>query len=114
MTEPARETLIQLTRDLDTAPVECDGMARLVTTRLTKAGIPHQVEAGRLDTPNGPIAPHFWVRCGPWVIDYRVRLWVGEGDGVPHGVVGQGDWQYLGEPVAMPALPDAIFDLLRC
>lgn len=110
-----RAQLEELVADLDDAPVECDGMTRLVVTRLAEAGIPHQAYLGELTTPAGRIGLHYWVRAAGWVIDLRARRWLGANPGVPHGVVeGCGKpWVYEGRPTEVAPVSLEMFELLR-
>ncbi|MBA1280409.1 hypothetical protein [Stutzerimonas stutzeri] len=112
-----RRTLAELRHlldSLDTASVECDGMTRLVCTVLTKAGIEHQAYVGSVRIGDAAIPYHFWVEVGELLVDYRARMWMGSSPDIPHGIVPKrevGNF-YTGDPVEMPALPDAIFALL--
>ncbi len=107
------EGLRALLDPLDAAPVECDGMARLVVTRLVEAGIEHRAFLGWLALGERVVQPHFWVEVGPWRIDYRAAMWLGGGPDVPHGIVPlDGPCQYVGRPIVLAPLPPALFELL--
>jgi hypothetical protein len=72
---------------LDAAPVECDGMCRLISAVLSANDIEHEVIAGILSDRNGaaPEMTHFWVELpNGYTIDYRARMWMGEE--AQHGV----------------------------
>lgn len=109
-----REQLEALVADLHDAPVECDGITRLVVTRMADAGIAHQAYLGELTTPVGRIDLHYWVRVAGWVIDLRARMWLGDQAGVPNGVVEDrgNPWVYEGRPVEVSPVPPALFALL--
>lgn len=109
-----KSQLEALVADLHDAPVECDGMARLVTTRLVEAGVAHEVLQGELVTPAGSIPFHFWVLAGEWVIDLRARMWLGERTDVPHGVIEEDGhpWTYYGRQIEMAPLSASLFELL--
>lgn len=99
---------------LDAAPVECDGMARLITTELQKRQIDHQVMVGTV-TLNGNVIPlHYWVMVGDLTVDYRARIWLGESDLVPHGIFRQDTCaaRYQGEPIEMAALSPAVVAIM--
>lgn len=107
------EGLRALLDPLDAAPVECDGMARLVVTRLAEAGIEYRVFLGRLSLGERVVQPHFWVEVGPWRIDYRAAMWLGSGPDVPHGIVPlAGPCEYVGQLIQLDPLPSWLFDLL--
>lgn len=100
------------------APVECDGFARLAHTALTEAGIEHKVWGGHLTAIDGStrILIHFWLTLTDGhVIDYRARMWLGEGDNVPFGIFARSDfpgWVYSGQPIGLPTLPQYLYQLL--
>lgn len=108
----------QLLSTCISAPVECDGFARLAHTVLTEAGIEHNVWAGHLAAIDGsrktPV--HCWVTLADGhVIDYRARMWLGEVDDVPYGIFARTDfpgWIYCGQPIDIPTLPSYLFQLL--
>ena len=105
-----------LVKHLEFAPVECDGMSRLVATVLSQQGIPFQGMVGSIvpkDT-NYRI-PHFWVQVGDLVIDYRAQMWLGDASDVPHGVVRAEDYPgiYEGEPFHLEALPESLFQIMK-
>ena len=72
---------------LDDAPVECDGMARIASCVLSREGIEHTIEVGGLVVEGeGTIPLHYWIKLPDGVIcDLRARMWLGEGEEVPHG-----------------------------
>lgn len=80
------KALEDLVKHLEYAPVECDGMARLVATVLTQHKVAYQGMAGTI-TPKGCdyTIPHFWVQVGELVIDYRAQMWLGDGKDIPTG-----------------------------
>jgi hypothetical protein len=81
---------------LDSLPVECDGMTRVITALLTSNGIEHKVMGGHLTDVSslrdkeaglGPLKAyvHWWVELpSGHMIDYRARMWMG--DSAQHGV----------------------------
>lgn len=105
------------------APVECDGMSRLVATVLAEIGIAYQGYRGRLSSGSQTMAPHFWIEVGPWRIDYRSRLWFPDDNGIQEGVFlanqgeitrGDGtDTRYDGIAVDIAPLPRFLFDVLQ-
>lgn len=70
--------------------LECDGMTRLIAGMFQRAGIEHTFMIGSvLDTETGKrITPHFWIDLADGrKIDYRLRMWLGQDERIPHGVV---------------------------
>lgn len=107
--------LRELLNDLDAAGVECDGMARLITTRLQEAGIEHRVMVGEISLNEQVMTPHFWVEVGDLTVDYRARMWLGDSILVPHGVFRQETCavRYVGDSVEMDALTPQVFAILN-
>lgn len=111
--EPTKERLSELLDHLDAADLECDGLSRCVTTILHSHSIVHQVMAGTLTVNESIIRLHFWVCSGPFVIDYRARMWLGDQSTVPHGIVAsEGPWIYRGQPIHMAPLDRKIMAML--
>lgn len=74
---------------LEDCAVECDGMTYAISYLLHDAGIAHQRMVGAaISQRNGEtVFPHCWITLAPGVVvDYRLRMWLGDDDRVPHGV----------------------------
>lgn len=73
---------------LDALPLECDGMARVVSILLRREGIDHQVQIGSLEIEDvGHIQLHFWIALDDhYIFDIRARIWLGDHENVPHGL----------------------------
>jgi hypothetical protein len=106
--------LRELLNDLEAAPVECDGMCRLITTRLQNLGIAHQVMVGSVSLNDGSIPHHYWIVVGDLTVDYRARMWLGESPLVPHGIFRQDTCaaRYDGIEIQMDALHPSMVQLL--
>jgi hypothetical protein len=106
--------LRELLNDLDAAPVECDGMCRLITTRLQNLGIPHQVMVGSVSLNDGSIPHHYWIMVGELTVDYRARMWLGDTPFVPHGIFRQDTCaaRYEGIEIQMDPLHPIVFNEL--
>jgi hypothetical protein len=106
----------------DRFPLDCDGFIKLAHTELTKAGIAHQVYAGRaIYTPtNAQTPPHLWIvletERGNLTLDYRARLWLkGQPDEVPHGIFQANRYpsvQYQGEACDLASIGEREFAIL--
>lgn len=106
--------------------LECDGMTRVVSHLLAKAGVAHEVCTGYVSLVNVPrwvkdrtITHHWWAEfsneSGTFVIDYRARMWLGDHRFVAHGIF---------KPEKFPSMayrerqrgtlnvPDFLFDVL--
>lgn len=100
------------------APVECDGFTRIAHSVLAGAGIPHSCMQGQLVSASGNVELpiHFWIQLDDGrVIDYRARMWLGGGAGVPHGVFKTDefpDWHYLGTEITLPVFSPTMIQLL--
>lgn len=88
MHEVNLERLRQWLDPLDTSPLECDGLSRAISALMKRDGVRHKLKAGGLRVAGaGEIGLHFWVELdNGYVCDYRARMWLGEGEAVPHGV----------------------------
>lgn len=86
---PWHEELGMLLAALDDSPLECDGLTHAVSFVLHEAGIKHYCAMGFVkdaDTGNC-VAPHVWIELTDgWIVDFRLRMWLGDEDRVPHGV----------------------------
>src|SRR5690554_6287510 len=74
---------------LDDCPLECDGMTYAISYLLKEAGIAHRSMIGaavNLDG-GGTVFPHCWIELSSkHVIDFRLRMWLGDYESIPHGV----------------------------
>lgn len=106
---------------LDALRVECDGMARVISTLLQRDGISHTPMAGRLAIEGvGQIVPHCWIELKDGRrIDLRARMWLGDDPRVPHGIVPADalgvqyegkPFQVVGNPLVFWALTDTTMD----
>lgn len=83
---------------LDDAPVECDGMTYAISHLLDRAGINHRCMMGHVQeqTTGSAVSPHLWIELGDdWIIDFRLRMWLGDDDRIPHGVFCREDYPEL-------------------
>lgn len=71
---------------LDKFQLECDGMTRVISALLARAGVEHTVCTGYLEnikTASGIM--HYWIELNDdYLIDLRARMWMG--NQAPHGV----------------------------
>lgn len=98
---------------LDDCDVECDGMTYAISYLLGKAGIAHARKIGHVECPQTfqVVHPHCWIELdADTVIDFRLRMWLGDEDRIPHGVfrVSEHDIRYTGQiqdrPIPTPAV----------
>jgi len=104
--------------------LECDGLTRVLHTVLTDANVGHLVclgkvsYSGHLPDERSLVEPHLWIELGSdseglLVVDYRLRMWLGDYPTVPHGVFNPVEYEpiveYHGEPIALPLLNKAVF-----
>ncbi len=111
---------------LNDAPLECDGMSRVISALLSINGIEHQAWQGLLldcklleDHSVGPeveiAVTHWWIKLADGsTIDYRARMWLG--DDAPHGVFQAdpaGRFRYVNaEPTGLGCVPLPILSLI--
>lgn len=81
-------TLAALLAPVDSLPLECDGLTRVISTLFQRDGIPHGVNIGALSVAGVGTIPHHWWIALPngQVCDYRARMWLGKTEQVPHGI----------------------------
>jgi len=105
----------QLIEPYSNLPLECDGMTRVITYLLTRAGISHQVMQGSVTVAGkGTFPLHYWVELPDGkVIDYRSRMWFEDDPSIPEGVFDPTgtNIHYSGRTVDM-AVDDFIFRAL--
>ncbi|WP_244913650.1 hypothetical protein [Vibrio casei] len=83
------EELCLILSALDDLPLECDGISCSISLILTKAGIKHRCVVGYVSdlTSGNCVTPHVWIELiDGWIIDYRLRMWFGDEDEIPHGI----------------------------
>ena len=100
------DILEKLTR-YSTLALECDGMTRVVSYVLRQANIPHDVYMGLVYQGEEKLVPiHYWVTLpDARIIDYKLRMWVGDRPDVPHGIFIPSDFpdfEYAGRIISMP------------
>lgn len=100
----------------DSSPTECDGMTRICSTILTKEGIKHQPMLGSVVYKEKKIEPHFWINlANNYCIDYRLKMWFGKCNNIPHGIFKFKDFpqlKYQGIPVNCKSLSPEVLLIL--
>jgi len=118
----------ELTRQYDKLTyLECDGLTRVLHTVLTDANVGHMVCLGKVSYQQPEFAltlvvePHLWIELegsdGDCVIvDYRLRMWLGEAATVPHGVFDPVEYsgmiEYAGKPIYLSLLDKSVFQVM--
>jgi hypothetical protein len=88
-------------KDIELAPIECDGFTRIAFSRLCRLGVPCQAFIGSLVVGDSYIAPHLWLLVhGKLIVDYRARMWLGDVA------------DYAGEEMKVEVLSEGIEQLL--
>ncbi|MDH6674341.1 hypothetical protein M2277_005033 [Paenibacillus sp. LBL] len=111
------KTLSEILSPLDSViELECDGMTRLISGILQDAGVVHFISTGYVELNGRTVAPHYWItlKDGSY-IDYRLRMWLGESDDIPHGLFDSVDYNvtYVSDIIRRPDSSDsAIAELL--
>lgn len=91
--------------ELDDCPLECDGLTRVISLILSRAGIVHEVFAGKVQMEGSSriVQPHLWIILSDnTMIDFRIRMWMGDQVEVPHGHFDPVSFQhmnYQGSPI---------------
>lgn len=103
---------------LDQCQVECDGMTALISYVLQREGIEHfrMVGAAIHQRTHETVFPHCWVELPEIgkVIDFRLRMWLGDTDEIPHGVFSKVNdvIEYRGDVHATAPLPKGIAQII--
>ena len=77
------------------ADLHCDGMTYVLSYILRNSDITHHCYTGYVkDKSNGDlVAPHCWIKLEDgWIIDFRLRMWLGDKEDIPHGVFQTTSW----------------------
>lgn len=91
-------TIGTILRELDFCPLECDGLTRVISLILSRAGIVHDVLVGnvQMDGSSRIVQPHLWIALSDdTVIDFRLRMWFGDLVEVPHGHFNPESFQHM-------------------
>jgi hypothetical protein len=72
----------------ENAPLECDGMTRVLFSEFTRAGIAAEVYGGILEWRGSIVRPHYWIilPASGRLVDLRAHMWLGDDPAIPHGV----------------------------
>lgn len=74
---------------LEQCELACNGTSWAISYLLDKSGINHECMAGYVERAayNELLVPHYWIDLGEgWIMDLCLRMWMGNMDGIPHGV----------------------------
>lgn len=81
---------------LNALPLECDGMSRVISHLLSNQDIKHEISVGTLVCQNGKIPLHYWITLeNGSILDLRARMWLGDKNDIPHGLINSGDFNYI-------------------
>jgi len=95
---------------------ECFELSWVLHETLTRAGYIVTGYSGYVKAASGDtVAPHFWLSVDGYIVDFRLRMWLGDEDSVPHGIFKVSDaagFDYCGEAYTFSRLTDSeLFDL---
>lgn len=85
--------------ELEDCEIECNGMSWAFSYLMSKKGIMHECMAGYVTRrhTHEAVMPHYWIELpGGWILDLRLRIWLGDDDSVPHGVFHRSKAESLG------------------
>jgi hypothetical protein len=87
---------LQVLDELDPCYLECDGLTSVISSLLTGAGVSHRIFIGSAKTEgNFGISPHLWIEVDDYVIDYRLRMWLGDDPSIPHGFFKKSEYSHI-------------------
>ncbi|WP_225903993.1 hypothetical protein [Leptolyngbya boryana] len=95
---------------------ECDGATMMVSHILSELQVPHHRMSGMVHCreTGAVVVPHCWVKLHDdeghrWIIDYRLRLWLGDRSDIPHGIFQPNQsFAYEGEEMPPIVLHEAL------
>jgi hypothetical protein len=100
----------------ENAPLECDGLTKVISTALYNNGInSYKCYLGEVKFGRKKMSPHMWIEIDGIIIDYRTRMWLGESEEVGHGVFFPEEFpktKYDGVEIPTEILPKYIFDFM--
>jgi hypothetical protein len=105
-------------------PLDCDGIAQLLTTILTLSEIPHQGYVGQVQCPNFEgVMPHCWIELWSdqgtlFRVDYALKDWISTDlmPTVPSGFFDPDDYpayRYLGKRAQHCMWAAELFDFIQ-
>ncbi|MFQ2234980.1 hypothetical protein ACK32R_04610 [Aeromonas dhakensis] len=98
---------------LEALPLECDGMSRVISHLLSEDNIEHEISVGSLECHNGKIPLHYWITLqNGSILDLRARMWLGNKDGIPHGLISPGEFNYIKKGSISTMKDDFLFMIL--
>lgn len=103
---------------LDQCAVECDGMSALITYVLNREGIEHvrMIGAAIDRRTHESVFPHCWIELPEIgkVIDFRLRMWLGDCDEIPHGVFSKVNEviEYRGDVHEVAPIPKGVAQIM--
>jgi hypothetical protein len=109
--------LQEILGQFDTCALECDGMTFVLSALLESLGQPHQRMIGsvRSSIDDAVVSPHCWILLSDgMVVDYRLRMWLGQDAAIPHGVFAadQSAVVYTGQKSHARMPPAQVIDML--
>ena len=75
--ESLTDEIVALIKPYQNLPLECDGMTRVITYLLSRAGVPHKTMLGTISVKGmGEFTPHYWIELVDGsIVDYKSRMW---------------------------------------
>ena len=74
---------------LDECEIQCEWMTWIISHLLDDANVKHSCMQGfvKHKSLNQVVVPHHWILLEDgWVIDFRLRMWLGDNEEIPHGL----------------------------
>lgn len=87
---------LQVLDELDPCYLECDGLSSVISSLLSAVGISHNLFVGSAKkSGNIGISPHLWIEVDDYIIDYRLRMWLGDDPSIPHGIFKRSECSHI-------------------
>lgn len=108
-----QQEISSIIEQYDLSTLECDGATRVIHTILDKYKIDHQCFVGIVAYEEKSFI-HFWITCYGFIVDYKIKMWMGDSEIIKEGVFKDEDTviTYKGDQTSIPVLSETLFNVL--
>lgn len=108
-----QQEISSIIEQYDLSALECDGATRVIHTILTEYKIDHACFVGVVLYEEKSFV-HFWITCHGFIVDYKIRMWMGDLEIIKEGVFKDEETvvTYKGDETSIPVLSNTVFNVL--